>query len=384
MKGIILGHVADGSQVLDCEGSFRVVKGFKSQPVGSEIEFKPAPAINFSRVAAISLLLVVVVAIGGFSWLWNMDSYSVYVDINPSVELVFNKFNRIRSATPLCADGEELLAGLNLRGSPGSVVISLIREAENKGYITLTGSIPEIIITVATKADGTPYGNYFDICAELDRYGIRSLAIVELCDLGFLNQAEDFGVSPGKLMLAQQLHITGGQIPLSEILSTPVRSLVEMIREAGVSDPDPNIRGADENEDSAVDVEGSFTKDDDDKDKIDDANCDEISGDKYPEDEQEPFALGHSNPGNVPSAGNRPPEVTEAAADAGEPAPVIEDVPAETTAPPTVQQDTTEPVYESGPEPGVNPTTETPTLPDLSFPGGDDPGGGDEDVILAY
>ena len=129
MKAIILSHERGGSYAMDREGGFRFVKGYASQPIGTEIELQTQYYRNYRRLAAIAACFALVFALSGFAWLWTSESCVVYVKINPSVELVFNGFNRLKAAKPLNEDGAALLKGLKLKGSLGDVIVLLINEA---------------------------------------------------------------------------------------------------------------------------------------------------------------------------------------------------------------------------------------------------------------
>jgi len=122
MKAIILSHERGGSYALDRNGCYQFVKGHTARPVGEEIELALRPQIQYAKIASIAAGFIMVVLLGSFSWLWNAESYSVYVDVNPSVELVFNNLNQLKAAKPLNEDGAKLLADLKLKGNPGDVV----------------------------------------------------------------------------------------------------------------------------------------------------------------------------------------------------------------------------------------------------------------------
>ncbi|MCL2150918.1 MAG: hypothetical protein FWH50_01675, partial [Coriobacteriia bacterium] len=123
MKAIIISHEDDGSYVMDREGSFRFVKGYSSRPVGMEIEIAAKAPTSRMRLTAIAASFFLVLALTGFAWTWNTQKYSVYMDINPSLELVFNGFDRLIAVNALNEDGETLLRDLNLRGMPGDAVL---------------------------------------------------------------------------------------------------------------------------------------------------------------------------------------------------------------------------------------------------------------------
>ena len=235
MKAIILSHEKGGSYVLDRDGSFRFLKGYASYAVGSEIEFKLQPAIDY-KVIALAACFILFAAFGGFSYLLSAESYSVYIDINPSVELVFNGMNTLKTAKGLNGDGEALLAGLDLKGAPGGVILQLIGAAEAKGYIEPHGDSPVISITIAERGGKSPQEYERIICAALESASLQSLTEVCVCNAEARARAEELGVSPGTLRMAERwLTLTSEpSMSLEEIIRKPASELIAEVREAEI------------------------------------------------------------------------------------------------------------------------------------------------------
>ena len=51
----------------------------------------------------------------GYSWVQRPVSY-VSIDVNPSIELALNRFDRVVYAAAYNLEGEEILNGLSLKG----------------------------------------------------------------------------------------------------------------------------------------------------------------------------------------------------------------------------------------------------------------------------
>ena len=233
MKALVISHENGGTYVMDREGCFRFVKGHSSRPIGSEMELGRVSVINFNTLAAIAACLVLSLALSGFGILWNTESYSVYVDVNPSVELVFNNLNRLKAAKPLNEDGADLLEGLSLKGRPEEIVVQLIKAAEEHGYINEADEEKGVSITVVARGGKKPEDYQNVISAALAQNGMTNLAEVEVIDTDFRATAEEMGVSPGKLKLAEKLLACnpGGET-LESALNMPVKDLMRMIKDA--------------------------------------------------------------------------------------------------------------------------------------------------------
>ena len=234
MKAIIISHERGGSYVMNHEGCFEFVRGFASRPIGEEIDFAAAPRMSFARAAGIAACFAVVLLLGGFGWMRSAESYSVYVDVNPSVELVFNNLNRLKAANPLNADGMKLLADVKLKGAPGDVVVSLIQKVKEEGLIG--AGQPNVLITVAARGGKSPEAYEKLIISALEDKGLQNYVTVEVCDKDFRVKAEQYGVSPGKLKLAERLYAADPSLDLEGLLKAlkdmPVKDLLEDIRQA--------------------------------------------------------------------------------------------------------------------------------------------------------
>jgi len=179
MKAIIMSHERGGSYVMDKEGFFEFVKGYAAQPIGTEIEIASHPLIAPSRVVPAITCLILVAALSIFAYLWNTVNYSVYMDINPSIELQFNALDKLKNATPLDEDGAELLEGLKLSGSAADIVLTLINSAEQKGYLEAGNDGISVAIKVVARG-GRAYDAYVStITAMLDIHQKSSFTTVE-------------------------------------------------------------------------------------------------------------------------------------------------------------------------------------------------------------
>jgi hypothetical protein len=231
-KVIIIHHERGGSHVMDHDGCFWFVKGYTSQPIGAEIEFAPKKSLSqYAKTATIAACLVLAMFLGSFSWMWNAENYYVSVDINPSVELVFNGFNQLKRAKPLNEAGTTLIRDVDFKGSPENVLLYLIESAQLKGYITRESATPVISITITANAgkDSKAYSALIENVLEKNQ--LHSLVVVGICDMEFRSKAIELGVSPGKLKLAEQLYAKDQTVGLAELVNIPVQELMKSVRE---------------------------------------------------------------------------------------------------------------------------------------------------------
>lgn len=107
------------------------------------------PAI-YKTILAVCTMLLLVAGIGGYSYLQTPVSY-VSIDVNPSIELALNRFDRVVSATGFNKDGEAVLENLSLKGSTYTEAIDQILESAGmEPYLT---EAAELVFTVAASDD---------------------------------------------------------------------------------------------------------------------------------------------------------------------------------------------------------------------------------------
>jgi len=237
MKAIIISHERGGSYVMDRDGSFHFVKGHTSRQLGAEIEFRPASSVAFLRYAMAVACLVIAIVVGGMAILWNSETYSVHVDMEPSVELTYNRFNQLKKATPLNDSAVSLLEKLKLSGSLEKSLTSLIQGAEQHHIISKQSEHPEVLITVIPKNGKTPQKQISIIYATLDKIGMTDAVFVQVCGKDSLKLATEMGVTPGKVVLAEQLFESDRSIPIDELVGMTIGELLVLAKEKALLKP---------------------------------------------------------------------------------------------------------------------------------------------------
>ena len=241
MKAIVFKHDNDGTYVLDREGSFSFVTGYTTQSVGAEIEITSQPSSYLKKISSIAACLILVLSLGLFIRLWTQTNHFVYVDINPSIELQFNRFDRLKAVTPLNDDGAALLGNMDLRGASDKIVLDIINEAIEQGFLVPAGSKTEVLITVIPAGSGLPDTRISAINLTLERNGMNGFTVVETTGMDLKDRAEELGVSPGRLMMAEAaVQASGGMTPLEDLLSKRIDELFDAIEDANSEQSGPS------------------------------------------------------------------------------------------------------------------------------------------------
>ena len=117
MKGIILEKGRDHSVLLLSDGTFRNIKNCRSHKVGDVINADElTEEDSFSMKKAVSMVAAVFLAafLGTGIYLWATPVQYINIDINPSVELMINRFDRIIKVKSLNDDGRRIAESISV------------------------------------------------------------------------------------------------------------------------------------------------------------------------------------------------------------------------------------------------------------------------------
>ena len=106
MRGIVLDIKGDRCIVMKKGGSFEEIRN-QNYEIGQEIRFS-SPAYT-KYLSAAACLILVCTAILGYHLYFTPVSF-VYLDINPSIRLELNRFERVIDVVPLNDDANDLLS----------------------------------------------------------------------------------------------------------------------------------------------------------------------------------------------------------------------------------------------------------------------------------
>lgn len=140
VKGIVMDIAKDSAVIMTNDGEFlKVKKPSPSIALGDEItstscfEKQKSHLSRYAGLAAAILLLLI-------PFLYFREAYAtvayVNVDINPSLEIGINRYNRVNDITALNSDGAELIKDMPLKGLEVKDALNkIIITAKDSGYI---------------------------------------------------------------------------------------------------------------------------------------------------------------------------------------------------------------------------------------------------------
>lgn len=203
--GVVLEINGPIAVVLDGSGSFRTVPAVIGWCAGDVV-----PLAAPRRKAAWTLPLAACLAaalLGSGGFLWLDQTSLVSLDVNPSVELGLNRFERVVSVTARNDEGAELLSVANVAGkTAGEAVEELLDSGylgpylEESGCVSLSVQSPDAALAARLETAATG-GGYQVECSRVDA------ATVE--------EAHHYGVTAGKYLALLELQAADPSLDIS-------------------------------------------------------------------------------------------------------------------------------------------------------------------------
>lgn len=202
---------------------FRKTNGYKRAKKAGFRAFLPA--------AACMLLLF----LGGY-WLYFTPTAEIGMDINPSIELAVNRFDRVISVEGWNDDGNELASSLNVRNLGYSEAVNQV--LENEKVATLLSDDGVLTVTVVGDDKDQTKKILSDVraCTAGERNAYCYLAKPEEVE-----EAHELGLSYGKYRAFLELQELDPSVTAEEIRDMSMREIRDLIQsltggESSVSD----------------------------------------------------------------------------------------------------------------------------------------------------
>jgi hypothetical protein len=215
-------------------------KTFVKEDVLSEIvESNRSRKFNFGWLFAMGLALVLFVS--GLQWVNTSASY-IAVDINPSIILTTNPWDKVVEVEALNEDAETLLVDLVLIGLQADEAIELIiAEATEMGYIDLLAE-GEVAMVTAYNRDRVDEKLSEKIRDRVqDRLEKREMAVNVVGHEAVAEQKElanELGVTLGKVLFVQKMMEKYPELGGDELYTMSIKDIMIKIKDLRGNGPD--------------------------------------------------------------------------------------------------------------------------------------------------
>lgn len=163
----------------------------------------------------------------------NPYSY-VSIDINPSIILTTNRFDKVIEVKALNKDAKKLLKDINIKKLQVNEANNIIIEkAIELGYINKDTDENAILITVYCNNENKRNKMQKSINDNLNNYfngkGIKSLIIDQVLTKEDIEVANEYGVSQGKILFVKKAILQNPSLKFEDLIYLPVREIAKYI-----------------------------------------------------------------------------------------------------------------------------------------------------------
>lgn len=236
MKAVIVDIEGGQAIALNKKGDFLKIKYNSNYQIGQEVEVNTKKVFNFPALmkvlpAAAAFLVLASLSLASFAYT-RPYSY-VDVDINPSIEITSNIFDRIIKVEGLNVDGKNLLSDSSFNNmNINDGIEDILKAAVSHGYL-VSSSTSAVMLTVSgkndQKVDKIENEIQKTVNIELKNVGSEAEVLVENVTLQRHEEAIKQGISPGKLLLIDRLIKVNPDVKVEDYRNAPVKEIMREI-----------------------------------------------------------------------------------------------------------------------------------------------------------
>ncbi len=237
MKAVIVEIEGNYAIALDKKGDFIKLKKRVSYKVGYEVDIASASSFQLRtavKIASIAAVFFLIVGLSIGAYCYTVPYTYINVDINPSVEITANIFNRIIKVEGINEDGKKLLQNTGSRNkSIRDGIGSILESAIESGYLKDKKS-SAVLFTVSGKSKVKVESLEKDIkntvAKELKTAKVEADVVIRQISIEKHNESRKAGVSPGKRKLIEELRELGAKDKEENLEKAPVKQLIDEMK----------------------------------------------------------------------------------------------------------------------------------------------------------
>lgn len=201
--------------------------------IGEMADIKPSTLRIAPRLVAGLAAAMILTSASVLGYAYCVPANYLYVDINPSIELGVNCFDRVISAKGLNSDGEMVLAETSLNyNSTEKSVEKIIEKAIEKGYMSET---LENVVLLNSSGDAKVLEKIKEKVNNYTNSGalknIHPDVQFDSVDKVQVQEAQKQHISAGKLKLIERATLKNPELSKEQLVDMPVRDIIKQIKE---------------------------------------------------------------------------------------------------------------------------------------------------------
>lgn len=192
--------------------------------------------INYRQVVPVCLCILVFVF--GGHWLYFEPTAEISIDINPSVELELNRFNRVISVESYNRDGEELWESLDVKFLNYSEAVERIMKQEKIVSLLASDEIMTVSVVGDDQIQSKEILNHIKGCTNKSEniycYYVKSEEV---------ENAHEAGLSCGKYKVFLEIQELDPRITAKEVKNMSMKEMRDLLKELSGTDqekPEPH------------------------------------------------------------------------------------------------------------------------------------------------
>lgn len=184
-------------------------------------EYKKAGIIKYRRLVSAAACLLFLL-LGG-RWLYFTPTATISIDINPSIELGINRFNRVISVNSYNDDGQDLADSLKIRFADYTSAVQQIMDNKDISALLSGDGVMTIVITGPNGNQTTKILSGVESCTK--NQGNTHCYCAHAEDV---EEAHAMGLSYGKYMAFLELRALDPDITPEDIQDMTMREILEL------------------------------------------------------------------------------------------------------------------------------------------------------------
>lgn len=187
-------------------------------------EYKKARTVKYKYlIPAAACLIFVLFGFGGY-WLYFTPTADISVDINPSIELGINRFDKVVSVSSYNDDGQDLLDSINIKYMDYTEAVDQILASENIAALLDNDAVMTITVVGSDGEQSARLLSGVESCTEGQKNTHCYCA-----DSDEVSQAHQMGLSYGKYRAYLELQALDTDITPEEVQGMTMREIRDLI-----------------------------------------------------------------------------------------------------------------------------------------------------------
>lgn len=214
-----------------------IKRKIQKQSEGETQRLKKFQYVNKRSLKYVAVILCLLIFLGGGNIVYHMEKDAVTyisIDVNPSIELALNKFDKVISVKAYNEDGKKVLENLNIEGKDYEDAINIIVESKSmSGYLTENEALTFTVASKYKNKESEIVENINNCNSCKKHKGISIEA-----DMDKIKEAHDYGLSFGKYMAYLELKKYTDSVTTDDCKNMTMRDIRNLISQYSESEDD--------------------------------------------------------------------------------------------------------------------------------------------------